>query len=60
MTFDSLAYLFFVGFFAIFAVAVVVGLLRWLLRINDMVRNQERIIEELQRINGQSSSNNPN
>lgn len=52
MSFDSLAYLFFVGFFAIFAVAIVVGVLRWMLRIDTLVRNQERIITELQRIAG--------
>lgn len=47
----------FVGAFVFFAA---VAVLRSAFRINDMVRNQERIIAELQRLNdNHSSSNSP-
>lgn len=49
MSFDSLAYLFFVGFFAIFGVAIVVGVLRWALRINETVSILQAILEEMRR-----------
>lgn len=39
-------------FVGAFAFVIAIGMLRSALRINDMVRNQERIIAELQRING--------
>lgn len=47
MSFDSLAYLIFVGLFAIFGVAIVVAVLRWALRINESIALMQAILDEL-------------
>lgn len=56
---STLIYLFVVGgaWLGVIAVvlAIAIPLIRWMLRINDMVRNQERIISELQRINANTT-----